>query len=207
MAGRRVLSEAQAERLEIDPQGGGAADCADGVLQTSRAASTRFDRTFLEALVRPGIGDSNWVSRTNYPACGIVQTGSTEMSIYVQRDYGQKTAHLERLALRLDGFASVRAPFAGGTLLTRPIRFTGRELELNCSTSAAGGIRVEIQDAQGRAIPGFALSACAEIVGDDVARTVRWTAGTDVGKLAGQSVRLLVEMRDAELYSFRFRGE
>ena len=65
--------------------------------------------TFREALVRPGPGDGNWVSRTNYPACGVVQTGPAEMSLFVQRHYGLKTAHLERLTLRLDGFASVRA--------------------------------------------------------------------------------------------------
>src|SRR5262249_6053163 len=109
-----------------------------GVLQSARAGSTRFDRTFREALVRPGPGGGNWVSRTNYPACGIVQTGPAEMSLYVQRHYGLKTAHLERLTLRLDGFASVHAPFAGGELLTRPLRFAGNALELNWSTSATG---------------------------------------------------------------------
>ena len=53
------------------------------------------------------------------------------MSIYVQRHYGLKTSHLERLALRLDGFASVHAPYAGGELWTRPLRFAGGQLEIN----------------------------------------------------------------------------
>ena len=111
MEGRRALSVEQAERLGADPIAGGASDCSDGVLQTTRAGSTRFDRTFREAFVRPGPGDGHWVSRTNYPACGIVQTGPAEMSIFVQRHYGLKTSYLERQTLRLDGFASVHLQF------------------------------------------------------------------------------------------------
>lgn len=204
MEGRRALTPEQGKRLGIDPVTGGDTDCADGVLQTSRAGSKLFDRTFREALVRPGSGDGNWVSRTNYPACGIVQTGSTEMSIYVQREYGLKSAYLERLTLRLDGFASVHAPFTGGEMLTRPLRFSGSKLELNCSTSAAGGIRVEIQDAEGKPISGFAIADSIEILGDDIARVVTWKGGAPLSKLAGRTVRLRFVMRDADLYSLRF---
>jgi hypothetical protein len=135
-----------------------------------------------------------------------VQTGPAEMSLYVQRHYGLKTAHLERLTLRLDGFASVHAPFAGGELLTRPLRFAGNALELNCSTSAAGGIRVEVQDADGQPIRGHTLGDSVEIIGDDVARVVTWKGGADLRRFAGNSVRLRFVMRDADLYSLRFTG-
>ena len=80
----------------------------------------------------------NWVSRTNYPALNVVQTGPTEMSLYVQSDYGQKSAHLQRYSLRLDGFSSLRAPLAGGELLTRPLTFTASQLLLNFATSRGG---------------------------------------------------------------------
>jgi hypothetical protein len=174
MEGRRALTREQDQRLGADPIAGGASDCSDGVLQTTRAGSTRFDRTFREAFVRPGSGDGHWVSRTNYPACGIVQTGPAEMSIYVQRHYGLKTSYLERLTLRLDGFASVHAPLAGGELLTRRFRFAGNTLEVNCATSAAGGIRVEMQNAEGQPIDGYSLADCDEIFTDNIARVVTW---------------------------------
>ena len=74
-----------------------------------------------------------------------MQTGPTEMSMYVQRDYGQKTSHLERMTLRLDGFTSLNAPYEGGDITTRPFTFEGEELEINYSTSAAGYLRVELQ--------------------------------------------------------------
>jgi hypothetical protein len=87
---------------------------------------------------------------------------------------------------------------------TKPLRFTGRELVVNYSTSAAGSLRVEIQDAAGNALPGHALADCPEIIGDELERVVRWKSGPDVSALAGQPVRLRFALKDADLYSFRF---
>lgn len=165
----------------------------------------RYDRTFLEAFLRPGLGPRNWVSRTNYPALNVVETGPGEMSLYVNRHYGQATARVTRYALRLDGFASAHAGYAGGEVVTRPLRFRGRALEINYSTSAAGSVRVEIQDGSGRPLPGFTLADSREIVGDEIARTVSWRGGGDVSTLAGKPVRLRFALKDADLYSYRFR--
>jgi len=203
-AGRRVLTDEQARMVAAHPDGGGARDIADGVFLTSRAGSTRYDFTFRESFVRPGIGYRNWTSRNNYPACGVVPTGPDEMSLYVQRNYGQKSAYLERMTLRTDGFVSVSAPYDGGRLVTKPLTFAGKMLELNYSTSAAGGLRVEIQDANGRPLAGFSLADCAEIIGDEIGRAVSWKSGPDVSRLAGKPVRLLFELKDADAYSFRF---
>ncbi len=158
------------------------------------------------------------------------------MSLYVQRDYGQSTAHLERLSLRLDGFASLHAPYGGGEMVTKPVTFEGSQLEINYSTSAAGSVRVEIQTVDGQAIPGFSLAECPEIIGDEISRIVSWgevpaplntgrdpkslaaesgvsyeakivpwEGHRDVSRLAGQPVRLRFVMKDADLFSFRFR--
>src|SRR5262245_2854596 len=204
-AGRGVLTEQQAAAVDAGAGGGGARDIADGVLMTSRAGTTTYDFTFLESFVRPGIGYSNWTSRNNYPALGVVETGPSEMSLYVQRNYGQHISYLERLMLRIDGFASVNAPYQGGEMLTRPFRFAGNRLAINYSTSAAGRIRVEIQDAGGAPIPGFSLADCPEIIGDEIERIVRWKGSEDLGTLAGKTVRLRFVMKDADLYALRFR--
>jgi len=201
---RQALTDEQAREVSPEPGGGGVENISDTVLLTTRPGSTQYEFTFKESFVRPGIGYSNWTSRTNYAAIGIVSTGESEMSFYVQRDYGQKTAHLERMVLRLDGFASAHAPYAGGELVTRPFTFGGTALEINYSTSAAGAIRVELQDAGGRPIEGFTLADCSEIIGDEIKRTVAWNSGTDVSSLAGKPVRLRFRMKDADLFSFRF---
>ncbi len=133
-----------------------------------------------------------------------MQTGPEELSLYVQHNYGYTSAHLRRYTIRPDGFVSVAAPFAGGEMATKSIRFTGDRLTINFSTSAACGVRVEVQDASGRPIPGFALADCPEIIGDDLDRIVTWKAGGDLSKLAGRPIRPRFALRDADLFAIRF---
>jgi hypothetical protein len=54
-------------------------------------------------------------------------------------------------------------------------------------------------------LPGFALTDAVEQIGNEIERAVAWRAGEDVSALAGQSVRLRFVMKDAELFSWRFR--
>jgi len=179
-------------------------DCSDAAFMTSRGGNL-YDRTFMGVFVRPGPDTLNWVSRTNYPLQGVVPTGPAEMSIYVGRHYGHPTWHIQRMTLRLDGFASVNASYVGGQMITKPLKFKGSRLEINYSTSAAGGLRVEIQDGKGQTIPGFSLEECSEIIGDEISRVVSWERGVEVGSLAGETIRLRFVMKDADLYSLRFQ--
>ena len=110
-----------------------------------------------------------------------------------------------RYTLRTDGFVSVNAPFRGGELVTRPLTFTGRELTINFATGAAGGLRVELQDADGRPVAGRALADALEQIGDELERVVTWKSGSDVSTWAGQRVRLRFVMNDADLYALQFR--
>ena len=203
--GRTALTKKTLAALPIDPAYRKYAkkECSDGVLMTSRGGN-RYDRTFLEAFMRPGLDPGNWVSRSISAAHGIIQTGPAEMSIYYIQHDGQSTSHLARFILRLDGFASVRAPYAGGELITKPLLFDGHKLELNLSTSAAGSVQVEIQDLTGAPISGFALEDCQPMIGDTIQRIVAWGTNHDVSELSGKPVRLRFVMRDADLYSFCF---
>ena len=108
---------------------------------------------------------------------------------------------------RLDGFVSADAPYSGGWLLTPPIVFDGNRLELNVNVGAMGVAQVEIQEADGKPIPGFALDDCGRILFNDVAYTVQWNGKSDISSLAGRPVRLKVFMRSAKLYAFQFRNE
>jgi hypothetical protein len=207
MEGRRVVSAAQVEAIGLKMSHGHfyGNDCSDAVLLTSRAGSTRYDRTFMETFVRPGPGAANWVSRTNYPLTGILPCGSDRMMLFVARHYMQESWHIERLLLRTDGFASVTAPWMGGELLTKPLTFSGSDLEINYRTGAAGSVRVEIQDVHGTPLPGYTLGACEEVIGDEIARVVTWQDGATVSALAGRPVQLRFELKDADLFALRFR--
>ena len=202
MPKRQVLTDEQATRLNVDPKY--YKDCSDAVFMTSRGGN-RYDRTFMEGFIRPGIGLSNWVSRSNYPALNVVQTGPAEMSIYVNQDYAQPSAHLHRYTMRIDGFTSVHASYYGGEMITKPFRFTGDSLYLNLSTSAAGSVKVEILDLQGQSIEGFELENAKEIIGDEIEKAVSWEGNPDLTKLMDNPVRLRFVMKDADLFSMMFK--
>jgi len=167
----------------------------DILLMTTRGGD-HYDREFTESFIRPGIGPQGWANRANYAAIGIHETSPTELSLFLTGG--------RRYTLRIDGFVSVNAPLAGGRLDTRLLQFDGSALEINFATSAAGEIRVELQDADEMTIPGFSLEDCEPIYGDQISRIVRWKQGSDLSALAGQSVRVRFDMLDADIYSLRF---
>ena len=77
-------------------------------------------------------------------------------------------------------------------------------LLLNVATSAAGNVRCEIQDAQGKPLPGFALDDCDPIVADQIECAVSWNGEPELKHLASTPIRLRFELRDADLYAIRF---
>jgi len=79
MPGRQVLSDEQAKAIHVNPKY--FKDTSDAILMNTRGGNI-YERTFLSSYIRPAIGATNWVSRTNYPALNVVQTGPTEMSVY-----------------------------------------------------------------------------------------------------------------------------
>lgn len=206
MPGRQVISESEAKELKVNPKYFG--DVSDAILLTSRGG-TSYDRTFMESFLRPGQGLQNWVSRTNYPALGIVPTGEGQMSMYVQRNYGQPTASLQRLTMRTDGFASINAPYSGGYMQTNPILVPsiGREVKLtiNCATSAAGSIRVELTDATGDPIAGFTANDSDEIIGDRINKVVTWKGNANLSELSSKPIRMRFVMKDADLFAIQFK--
>ncbi len=83
MPGRQVLTPEQAETLEVNP--GYFKDCSDAFMMTSRSGA-EYNRMFIEAFIRPGMGLDNWVSRSNYPALNVVQASPEEMSVYANQE-------------------------------------------------------------------------------------------------------------------------
>lgn len=182
----------------------------DTLFMASRDGVTfkRWNSSFL----RPGIErPGTWNYGHQYMGWHVVQTKSAlpgapdELSFYAIENYWTGgSASLRRYTLRVDGFVSVEAPMEGGELLTKPITFSGNKLMLNFSTSAAGSVWVEIQDADGEPIPGFALADCEPLFGDTLDREITWKQGSDVSGLSGRPVRLRFVLKDADVYAYVF---
>ena len=92
----------------------------------------------------------------------------------------------------------------GGRLTTRPLTFSGSELELNLSTSALGYVKVECLTAEGTVVDTFGLDQADETFGDALSRKVTWDGWSGLKKLSGKPVRLRFTLSDADLYSFKF---
>jgi hypothetical protein len=185
--------------------------------------SSRDGRTFHrwnEAFLSPGMPEEErWGYGTNFQNWGIVETkselGVPQLSFYVtegNREIRDRDEHqgvkvrFRRYTLRIDGFVSVNAPLKGGEMVTHPVVFEGNELAINFSTSAAGSVRVEIQNEDGEPLDGYTLDECAQIFGNEIEHIVKWENGEGVSKLSGKPVRLRFELRDAHLYSIKFRN-
>lgn len=203
-----ALPELEHRRLRARVSERYGAAVSDGQFMASRDGRTfkRWD----EAFIRPGLRPTgSWAYGDCYQGWGLLETASdiagapNELSMFAAEGYWRGTGNaIRRYALRLDGFVSLHAPLGGGELTTQPVTFTGNQLQLNVSTSAAGSVRVELQSPEGRPLDGFGLNDCTEIIGDDLAFPVRWRG--DVGTVTGQPVRLRFALRDADLYGYRF---
>ncbi len=207
----RRLPDARNREMRSRSQGRYGMAVTDSLLMTSRDGRT-FNR-WGEAFLRPGIQrPDSWAYGDHYLQWQLVETASPlpgapdELSLYAVEGYwtGDRSS-LRRYSLRVDGFVSLNAPLSGGEMVTKPLTFAGDRLVLNVSTSAAGGMRVEVQDASGVPIDGHALEDCDEVFGDEIERTVTWRDGdSDLSALAGEPVRLRFVMRDADLFSLKF---
>ncbi len=176
----------------------------------TRFASTRgglsYDRLFpTQRWITTGLPNarfffpeqSNWPVFAGRMGLNVVPTGPKEISVYLEQP-----GRVVRYTLRTDGFVALHA--AAGQVITRPITFTGKALELNFATDPGGHVRVELQDASGRPLRGFTIVDATPMTGDEISRVVTWGAHSDLGALAGQAVRVRLELQSAKVFSFRF---
>ena len=187
-----------------------ATDLTDGIFMTSRNGQSfrRWDEAFL----RPGPeAAGHWIYGDNYQAYGLWETKSNidgapnDISMHFSEHAWLNDLHQQRrYTIRLDGFVSLHAPLVGGELITKPIVFTGHQLSVNYSTSAAGSLYVELQDLAGKPLSGFTQQNCLEHYGDSTQQVIRWKSGTDVSTLAGKPIRIRFILKDGDLFSYQF---
>jgi hypothetical protein len=195
-------------RMKISPRYGTAV--TDGLFMSSRDG--RLFRRWGEAIIRPGVErQHNWVYGDGYQSYGLVVTqaadpsGPPELSAYAPENYWKESMCLRRYTFRMDGFVSLNAPLRGGEAVTKPLTFAGKELLLNVATSAAGSVRIELEDEAGQPLPGHSLADCDDVFGDAIERPVTWKHSTDISDLAGRAIRVRFVLRDADVWALRFR--
>ena len=102
--------------------------------------------------------------------------------------------------LRKDGFASLDAGSEMGTVTTRPLIGSERELRMNADASE-GWVKVEVLDSAGSVIEGYGQDDCNPLSDDAVNQKVTWGSRSELPETNG-SLRFRFLLVNAALYSF-----
>jgi hypothetical protein len=160
-------------------------------------------------------GDWNWANVQSAGGCCLVV--GEKLYFYVSARAGVPgtadpgVCSTGLAVLRRDGFASLEPPRPGdivrrspnvepNTIVTRPVRFSGRCLFVNADLGG-GRLRAQIEDVDGSPIAPFTLADCSPVSGDRVAARVTWRGGDDLAGVAGRPVRLRFQV-DGRFYAF-----
>lgn len=172
-----------------------------------------------------------WISGdTSYPdpypsvyACsGILQTGAGEWSTYAGVAHHAHNAPIEQMTqpagimrarMREDGFMSLSSD-GHGEFWTIPFAMNSETIRINVKTRYAGYICAELLASSGgntgsdttanATIAYHTLSDCVPISGDHIHTPLTWKNGANLEALEGRTVRLHVEMFNADLYAIQF---
>ena len=171
-------------------------------------------RAFLP--VSEQVGDWNWGNVQSAGGCCLVV--GDRLYFYVSGRQGVPGSNDPGVCstglatLRRDGFASMNHPVSPsgiqrlepsprpGTLITRPLTFSGRHLFVNLD-APDGELRVEVLDREGRTIPTYAADKAIPVRGNATRVPVTWT-GADLAAVAGQPVRFRFTLTRGRLYAF-----
>jgi hypothetical protein len=163
------------------------------------------------------VGDWNWANVQSAGGCCLVV--GDKLYFYVSGRRGVPGSSDPGICstglatLRRDGFVSMDHPASGrgverlkpspapGTLITRPVKFSGRHLFVNID-APDGELRVAILDREGRVIAPYDERACVPIRADSTRTRVTWTAAGDLAPLAGRDVRFRFHVTRGRLYAF-----
>ncbi len=132
----------------------------------------------------------------------IYSSTSTGEHAQFRFDPGSRQAAITMHTLRTDGFVYLEPAGGTGELTTRWLLWGADELHLNIS-APHGEALVQVMDAFGEPIDGYAYSDSMPTSGDSTSATPRWNDGRTLGALAGQVVRLGVRITNGRLYAIR----
>jgi len=193
-----------------------------GMLEIQLAVSRdgkKWDRPTREPYFPTGLADewdrwytvmsSGIIRRGNYLYQYYNSSGRLHDSAILRAEY-ENVKPLGGIGIvrqRLDGFVSADADYKGGYLRTPPLTFSGKHLRLNIDTGSMGTAFVELQDADGKPLPGYTLADCEEIGGNFIDQKVYWKSGSDLSALKGQPIRLRINLKRGKLFAFQFTND
>jgi hypothetical protein len=164
-----------------------------------------------------GIGqkrsDWNWTNVQSVGGCCLVM--GDELWFYCsarghdENGRGPEILSTGLATLRRDGFASLDARAEGGVVITRPVRFSGKQLFVNVDCPD-GELRVDVlrenvdnfRERREPVIEPFTLDRCMPIRTNSTRQRVQWQGVDDLSVLAEQPVRFRFHLKNGRLFAF-----
>jgi hypothetical protein len=159
-----------------------------------------------------------WERPNRQPICPIVNTPGTwnycnvqscggcllivndQLYIYASgRGIAGNYAGLSKI--RRDGFTSVDGGVSEGSLTTRTVKFSGKNMFVNVN-DPAGALRVEVLDESGNVIAPFSRANCNPVSVDKTRQRVTWTGASDLSAVANRNVHFKFYLANGALYAF-----
>lgn len=191
---------------------------SDGRLEIQFTGSTdgstwhRYDRA---PYVPPGLDSSDSASMS-YMGTGMVVRGDEiwQYATSLHFRHGDKESRktqtdgvIYRYVQRVDGFVSLDFPATGGEAITAPVKITGDKLALNIDTGALGVLRVGLQEADGKAVPGFSVDDAVPLRINATGVAASWRGGASLASLQGRDLRVVLAGSRAKVFSFSFPSQ
>jgi hypothetical protein len=154
-------------------------------------------------------GATDWDADYHDPSWDPIPVGD-ELWVYyrsVNRRPGESNpnvGHAIGLAtFRLDGFVSLNGGETPGTVLTRPLMFTGASLYVNASVADDGWVKAGVVSADGSSGEPCTLDESVPLAEDTTRGRMVWREASELRSLSeGEHIRLVFELRNAKLFSF-----
>jgi hypothetical protein len=168
-----------------------------------------YDRPNREAFLKCARTPGTWNRGYLHPATGVCLIVGDRLHFYFGTWSGEAADHHHMYAggstglatLRRDGFASMDAEGAEGTLTTVPVVFNGRFPFVNVA-AREGELRTEILDAQGKVIAPFSLANSMPVKTGSTKLRLTWKGADDLRELSGKAVRFRFHLTQGQLYAF-----
>ena len=187
-------------------------------LMVSRDAARTWRRVAGKQVWLPHHEEEDGYDRSLYAGAGPLRVGD-EMWMYYRADDGdhigfrkdntpfyKDRTRIGRTALavlRWNGYVSLHARGEVGSMTTHPLITPSGQLTVNAA-AAQGTVRVAVEDASGKALPGYGLAECKPIRADEISEPVHWRGRAQLPRgTAERPLRFRFEVRDADLYGFQ----
>lgn len=147
-------------------------------------------------------------NRSNYMTWGMVSLPDEpgKISVYAtEAYYGLEPGRVRRFVYRTDGFVSLRSTTAEGEIITKSLKWNGKNLYLNAAVRKGGSVRAELIGESGKPVPGFSVQDAVPFSGDSIAARVQWKNGKSLDSIWDRSLSVRIVMKNADLFALQFR--